>query len=376
MLAKYRRTATCEGALHSDHRDHSDLGRATLAILFIVGLIAACLWIVRPFLPAVIWAATLVIATWPIMLRVQARLWNKRGLAVTVMTGVLLVVFVAPFWLAIGTILANSGQVLSWMEVVSTATLPPPPSWLGDIPLVGPSVVETWLKIEEVTGKEILMQARPYAGRITEWFVGAVGGFGMLLFQFLLTVAVAAIMYAWGERGADAVRRFGGRLAGARGRQSVVLAGQAIRGVALGVVVTAFIQSAIGAIALLITGVPYAAVLSAIMFMLCIAQLGPGLVLVPAVIWMFASGNTAMAVVLLICSLVAIGSDNILRPMLIRRGVDLPLLLILVGVIGGLIAFGLIGLFLGPTVLAVGYTLLSAWVAEGDVEPAAGTTKV
>jgi predicted PurR-regulated permease PerM len=106
--------------------------------------------------------------------------------------------------------------------------------------------------------------------------------------------------------------------------------------------------------------------------MLCIAQLGPGLVLVPAVIWMFASGNTAMAVVLLICSVVAIGSDNILRPVLIRRGVDLPILLILVGVIGGLIAFGLIGLFLGPTILAVGYTLLSAWVAEGDVVPATG----
>lgn len=348
------------------HSEHSDLGRATLAILFIVGLIAACFWIVRPFLPAMIWAATLVIATWPIMLRVQARLWNKRALAVTVMTGVLLVLFVAPFWLAIGTILANSGQIVSWMEVVQSSTLPPPPVWLGDIPLVGPSAVQTWLRIEEVTGKEILMQARPYAGRITEWFVGAVGGFGMLLFQFLLTVAVAAIMYAWGERGADAMARFGGRLAGARGRHSVVLAGQAIRGVALGVVVTAFIQSAIGAFGVLITGVPYAAILSAIMFMLCIAQLGPGLVLVPAVIWMFSSGNTAMAVVLLIFSVVAIGSDNILRPMLIRRGVDLPLLLILVGVIGGLIAFGLIGLFLGPTILAVGYTLLSAWVAEGD----------
>jgi predicted PurR-regulated permease PerM len=102
------------------------------------------------------------------------------------------------------------------------------------------------------------------------------------------------------------------------------------------------------------------------MFMLCIAQLGPGLVLVPTVIWMFASGGTASATFLLVCSVFAIGADNVLRPLLIRKGVDLPLLVILVGVIGGLIAFGLIGIFLGPTVLAVGYTLLVAWVAEAD----------
>jgi predicted PurR-regulated permease PerM len=132
------------------------------------------------------------------------------------------------------------------------------------------------------------------------------------------------------------------------------------------VVITAFIQAAIGSAALLVVGVPYAPILCAIMFMLCIAQLGPGLVLVPAVIWMFGNGGTASATFLLVCSIIAIGADNVLRPLLIRRGVDLPLLLILVGVIGGLIAFGLIGIFLGPTVLAVGYTLLAAWVAEAD----------
>jgi predicted PurR-regulated permease PerM len=173
-------------------------------------------------------------------------------------------------------------------------------------------------------------------------------------------------MYAQGERAAAAVIRFGKRLAGARGQQAVLLAGRAIRGVALGVVVTAFIQSAIGSAALLLVDVPYAPILCAIMFMLCIAQLGPGLVLVPALIWMFSNGSTASATFLLVCSVTAIGADNVLRPLLIRRGVDLPLLLILVGVIGGLIAFGLIGIFLGPTVLAVGYTLLVAWVAEAD----------
>jgi predicted PurR-regulated permease PerM len=110
-----------------------DLARITLAVLFIALLIGASLWILRPFLPAVVWAATLVIATWPIMRRVQERLWNSRALALTIMTLALLLVFVVPFWLAIATIVQNSGQIVGWAESVASLGLPPPPSWLGDL---------------------------------------------------------------------------------------------------------------------------------------------------------------------------------------------------------------------------------------------------
>ena len=342
----------------------NDLARITLGVLFIAILIAASLWILRPFLPAVIWAATLVIATWPVMGRVQGWLWNSRALAVTVMTIALLLVFVVPFWLAIGTIVQNSGQIMGWAESIASTGLPPPPAWLADLPLVGERVARAWQDIADTGVRELLQKARPYAGTATQWFVSAVGGFGTVLVQFLLTVAVSAIMYANGERAAERVIRFGIRLAGERGEQSVRLAGQAIRGVALGVVVTAFIQTAIGGLGLAISGVPFASVLCAVMFMLCIAQIGPILVLVPAVIWMFATGDTAWAIVLLVFSVVAIGIDNVIRPILIRKGADLPLLLILAGVIGGLMAFGLIGLFLGPTILAVSYKLLGAWIDE------------
>jgi predicted PurR-regulated permease PerM len=343
-----------------------DLAQRTLGVLVIAGLIGTSLWILKPFLPAVVWATTLVIATWPIMRRVQDKLWDSRALATTIMTITLLLVFVVPFWLAIGTIVRHSDQVLGWAEVITTAHASPPPAWLEDIPLIGRRLAEIWTKIADSEAPELLQKIRPYAGRLTNWFIGAVGSFGLVLVQFLLTVAISAILYTSGERAAAYVTRFGVRLAGPRGAQAVMLAGQAIRGVALGVVVTAFIQSAIGASALLITGVPYASILSALLFMLCIAQLGPALVLIPAVVWMYASGTTAAASVLLILSVIAIGIDNVLRPVLIRKGVDLPLLLILSGVIGGLMAFGLIGLFLGPTLLAVTYTLLDAWIAESD----------
>jgi predicted PurR-regulated permease PerM len=317
----------------------------------------------------VIWATTLVIATWPIMRRVQAQLWNSRALAVTIMTLVLLLVFVLPFWFAIGTIARNADRVVHWAEFVTAMEMPPPPAWLDDVPLIGPKAAEAWLKIGDAGSQELLQRLRPYAAMVAQWFVAAVGSFGMVLIQFLLTVAISTIMFAKGESAATMVLRFAKRLAGERGIQSAHLAAQAIRGVALGVVVTALVQAAIGGIGLVVAGVPFAPILCALMFMLCIAQVGPGLVLIPAVIWMYANNDASWATVLLVFSILAVSLDNVLRPLLIKLGADLPLLLVLTGVIGGLIAFGLIGIFIGPTVLAVAYTLLQAWIAEGETAP-------
>jgi len=146
----------------------------------------------------------------------------------------------------------------------------------------------------------------------------------------------------------------------------VVLSAQAIRGVALGVVVTAVVQALVGGLGLLIAGVPFAAVLTALMFMLAVAQIGAGPVLVIAVIWLYWSGSPGWGTFLLVVTVVTTTMDNFLRPILIKKGADLPLLLIFAGVIGGLIAFGLIGIFVGPLVLAVSYTLLRAWIEEGE----------
>jgi predicted PurR-regulated permease PerM len=343
-----------------------DLTRAMLAILFIALLIGASLWILSPFLAALIWAVTLVIATWPIMRRIQGWLWGSRGLAVTVMTLVLLIMLVLPLWLAIGTIVSHSAQIADFASSITAMQMPPPPAWLADVPLVGPRLAQAWQDASDAGVPEILQRVRPYAGAVAQWFIGAAGSFGAVIVQFLLTVAVSAILYAGGERWAAWAIRFGRRLAGDRGEEAVRLAGQAIRGVALGVVVTALIQTAIAGAGVFIAGVPFAGLLTAVIFMLCIAQVGPILVLLPAVIWMYATGDPVWATVLLVFSIPAIAIDNIIRPILIRRGADLPLLLILAGVIGGLVAFGVIGIFIGPTVLAVSYTLLEAWIKEGE----------
>ena len=344
----------------------SDLTRTTLAVLFVAGLIAACFWILRPFLPAVIWATTLVVATWPVMLRVQHRLWNRRGLAVAVMTLALLLVFVVPFWLAITTIIDNFDRIVEWGTSLKSFKLPPPPQWLAAIPLFGDRAAQLWDSVAASGVEPLVAKAAPYAGGAASWFVAALGGLGIVFVQFLLTVVIAAIMYVGGERAAAAAQRFGYRLAGERGEQSVELAGQAIRSVALGVVVTAVAQSVLGGVGIAIAGVPFAAVLTAIMFMLCIAQLGPLPVLLPVVIWLYWSGKSGWGTFtfLLVWTIVVGSLDSILRPFLIRKGAHLPLVLLLAGVIGGIIAFGLVGIFLGPVVLAVGYTLLQSWMAE------------
>lgn len=346
--------------------EQRDLAQNTLGVLFIGGLIASTFWILLPFLAAAIWATMVVVATWPVMLWIQARLWQKRSLAVAMMTLILLMVLVVPLSLAIIAIADSSDRIAGWARWLSEFHMPPPPDWVAGLPLVGAKLAGLWQQLAASGVQDFAARLQPYAGVVTQWLIAEAGNFGLLFIQFLLIVVISAIMYAGGESAADWLKRFGHRLAGDRGVHSVVLGGKAIRGVALGVVVTAVVQSVLGGIGLAVAGVPMAAVLTAVMFMLCIAQLGPILVLAPAVAWLYWSGDNTWGTFLLVWTLVVGSLDNILRPYLIKKGADLPLLLIFAGVIGGLVSFGLVGIFVGPVVLAVAYTLIDDWVGNGS----------
>jgi len=353
-------------------RRPADVARTTFAVLAIGGLIAACFWILRPFLGPAIWATMIVVATWPAMRRLQGWLHGRRALAVTVMTLALLLLFVVPLTVAIGTIVANTDRLVEWARLAAAYEIPAePPAWLAGLPMIGESLARAWQQAADAGLRGLAGKLTPYAGNFTRWFVAEVGSLGMLALQFLMTVAIAAVMYAGGEDFAQGVRRFASRLAGERGADAVQLAGDAIRGVALGVGVTAIVQSVLGGLGLALAGVPFAGLLTAVMFMLCIAQVGPIPVLVPAAIWAFWSGDTGWGIFLVVWSGVVGTLDNFIRPMLIRMGGDLPLLLIFAGVIGGLFAFGLVGIFVGPVVLAVAYTLLEAWMDEAEPRPPA-----
>ena len=341
-----------------------DLTRDMLAVVFLFALIAASVWILLPFLGAVVWATMIVVATWPMLLTLQRWLLGRRWLAVTGMTLLLLAIFILPFSFAIVAIAENFKEITVWTTSLSTLTLPPPPDWLGKIPLVGTRVTSNWQQLAALSHEELAARFSPYLGGIVRWLAGQIGDLGWLLAQIALMVIVAAVLYATGESAASMALRFGLRLAGERGEQSIRLAGQAIRGVALGVVVTALVQALAGGIGLAIVGVPFAVILTAVMFFLAIVQVGVAPVMLPAVAWLYWTGSATAGTVLLVWTVFVISIDNILRPVLIKHGVDLPMLLVIAGVIGGLLAFGLIGLFVGPVVLAVAYTLFTAWIDE------------
>jgi len=239
-----------------------------------------------------------------------------------------------------------------------------PPAWLHRIPLAGEKLSGRWQEIAVAGPGALSDRVAPYASKLASWLLYNAGSVAMMLIHLLLTVALSAILYAHGETVAAGARAFAQRLAGERGPSTLLLAGQAIRAVALGIVVTAFVQSLLAWAGLVAAGVPQATVLTALVFVLCVAQLGPGFVLIPACIWLYWTGDSSWAVALLIWAILLAGVDNVLRPYLIKRGAKLPLLLIFAGVIGGLVAFGVVGLFIGPVVLAVTYTLTVAWVNE------------
>ena len=350
----------------NDERPRPDIMGITLSVAFIAGLVGVSLWVISPFAGAMIWAAMIAVTTWNGMMWLQARLWNRRWLAVTVLTILMLLVLFVPLTVGIVAVVRNADDFAAWIAGLQSFQLPALPQWLIGLPYVGERVAEYWKQLATSEIVDLAKQAKPYASAVFGWLASRAGGVGWVLLQFLLTVIIAAIMYAYGESAAAGLLRFGRRLAGERGEKMVLLAGRAVRGVALGIVVTAFVQSVIGGIALGLAGVPFAILWTGVMFVLCIAQLGPVLVLLPAIIWLWYQEHYAWMTFVLVCTVIVTLLDNVLRPVLIRKGADLPLVLIFAGVIGGLITFGLIGIFVGPVVLAVTYTLLEQWVLDAD----------
>lgn len=344
--------------------DRGSLARTIFSVLFIVGLAVASFWVLKPFFAAFIWAATIVVATWPLLLRTEGLFGGRRVPAVILMTLAMLLIVIVPLLAAVVSLADHAPAMAAWLIGLPARELPAAPAWLDGLPLLGGWAAATWNDFAGTGFGELTAHLQPYMSDIGRWLVAEAGALGLLLVQGALIVAICALLYANGEAWAAWLLRLGRRLDGDRGGAAIVLAGQAIRGVALGVVVTAFLQAVLGGLGLLLAGVPFAGALTVLMFVLCIAQLGPSLVLGGALLWLYLAGSSGWAIALLLWSVVVVLMDNFVRPLLIRRSASLPLLLIFAGVVGGMLGFGLVGIFVGPVVLAVAYTLINAWMAE------------
>jgi len=341
-----------------------DITRIVLIVLLICLLLLGSFWTLLPFLGALVWATTIVVATWPAMKQVERMTGGRRGVAVAIMTLLILAALIVPLTFAISTLVDAAWRSPAVMQDFMVRGIGEPPAWLATIPLVGRQAAERWQQIAAGGPGALVEIARPYTRDAAGWAIAATGGVGTLFIQFLLIVVLTVILYSQGEVAAAGALAFGRRIGDERGEKTIRLAGQAVRSVALGVVVTALVQSLLAGAGLWVTGVPHAGLLTAFMFVLCIAQIGPVLVMLPAIAWLYWSGSSGWGTVLVIWALPVFTLDNVLRPVLIRRGVQLPMLLIIAGVIGGLLSFGVLGLFVGPVILASTYTLAKEWVAE------------
>lgn len=345
-------------------RQSVDIARVLLVIVMLMALMIGSLYVLRPFLPGLIWATTIVVATWPVLLSIQRHCGGRRWLATVAMLLILLFVIVLPLYQAISTLAQHGGAIMAAVKSLPDYALLAPPAWISSIPLAGPRIAQEWQTLSDAGAGGLLARIEPYLTTAAHWLLGHAAIVGVFVVHMLITVIIAGILYSKGDSAADLARRFANRLAGQRGVAAITLAASAIRAVALGIVVTAVVQSALGGIGLWIAGVPAAGVLTALMVMLCLAQLGPFLPMLGGVAWLFQNDMKLAAAVLLVWAIVVGTLDNLLRPLLIKRGVNLSMLLILSGVLGGMFAFGIVGLFIGPVILAVTSTLLKAWIDE------------
>lgn len=341
-------------------------GIALLALL-VVGSIM----VLRPFLTALILSAILAYATWPVYEWLLERLRNRSGAAALAMTLLLLLTLVTPFAIMGVSLTDNAAELLQRLRETLREPLPPPPDWLAAVPLAGSYLEGKWLLLMQEDEGAVLLQLREYIMQLPlrEWAIsaGAALGQGVVLISF--SVMICFFFYRDGPAITERVRAVMERLTGDRARALIEVTAGTVSRVVNGILGTALAQSVVALIGFWIAGVPGAMLLGLFTFFLSIIPMGPPLVWAPAVLWLYLQGETGWAIFLAAWGLVLISSiDNVVKPYLISRGGSLPLLLVFLGVLGGLFAFGFIGVFIGPVMLAVSYALLSEWTRPAQAD--------
>jgi predicted PurR-regulated permease PerM len=333
----------------------------------VLACVAALLWgvlaVLRPFLSALVWAAIIVVATWPIMLRVERAFGGHRGLAVTAMSSGLFIAVVGPVALLLGTLITRLPELRDFGARLFAGPWPAPPAWLERLPY-GMELSMQWQQAATRTPEYWGGVVTPYIGRTALWLSQHVGTIGSVTVDFLLTLILVVVFYLHGEALARWTLRLAKSVGGARGLESAVLASQTMRAIAAGVVVTALVESILSGLGLWVVGIPAVAVLTSIIFILCVMQIGPMPILIPGAVWLLFQQHPGWGIALAIWAVLMSVGDGILRPWLIQRGANLPFMLVVVGVIGGLLAFGVTGIFVGPMLLAIAQRLMERWMSD------------
>ncbi len=339
-----------------------------LALLTLLSV--GCLIVLRPFLSAILWALILSFSTWPIYIRLLARIGNRQTLASALMTLGVALVLVAPLAFLGATLADHVAGVIEVVRVLLDEGLPEAPPWLANIPLFGGDLFDEW---QRLAGSEADFRAAvvPYVTQARAWALRSGANIGQGVVELTLSVLICFFFYRDGRDAAMHLHSGVRRVAGDRAQHLLDVAGSTIKGVVYGIMGTAFAQGMLAGIGFWIAGVPGALLLGFVTFVLSLVPMGPPLVWIPAALWLFYTGDTGWAIFMALWGFFVISSiDNIIKPWLISRENRLPILLVFLGVIGGVLSFGFVGIFIGPTLLAVGFTLLQEWIASTTGKPA------
>lgn len=333
---------------------------AVVRVGLVLALVAWCYWLARPFLVAVLWGVILSVTAHPACRRLGDALGGRHGLAAALLTLGALLLLIGPLAALTVALVDNMGELAARLTAGSIA-VPHPPPRLAQLPIVGETLARTW-QLASVNLLDALREIRPQLAALARGFVSLAAGVSLGALQIVLAVIIAGLLLAHARSGGRFAELLATRLAGARGPALALLAEHTVRNVARGVLGTALIQSTLAAVGFVAAGVPAAALLTLACFFLAVIQVGPAILLLAVAAYLFTTVDAVTASVFVAWSVLVALLDNVLRPILIGRGRDVPLLVILVGVVGGLLAHGLIGLFVGPIVLALGYELFRAWL--------------
>ncbi len=338
-----------------------------LLVLLVGGIGIGCVLVLYPFSSSLLWAAILVFTTWPVCewLRQQVRL--RRGAVAGVMVATTAVVLVLPLALAAPGGANDVNQLRGVIEDALRAGLPGSPDWVFEIPLIGQTLGNLWNRW--AADISVMVEAlRPYFGILLEGGLGLLLGLANGVLLFVMALFIAFFFYLYGEPISARLRAILERIAGARAGRLIEITGATVRGVVYGILLTAIVQGVLTAFGLWLSGVPRSVLLGAVAGFLSVLPIGAPLVWIPAALWLMSSGHLGWGIFLAVYGVVAVsGADSVIRPWFIARGAQLPFLLTVLGVLGGALAFGLLGIFLGPVLLGVGYTLVNEWVEAEDV---------
>jgi predicted PurR-regulated permease PerM len=336
----------------------------TIKIAMTLVLVVWCFYIIKPFIVPLMWSLIIAVSVYPVFIKLLGWLGGRQKLTAAIVSFVLLVLIVGPLFF-LGDTLVDNLSALSKQLSAGTLTIPLPTEQVASWPVIGETLFKHWTAFA-TKPMEALAPVAPYLKTLGAWLVSTGFSLTLSVLQLVLAIIVSGVLLANAEGGYSVALAISKRFFGLKGEEFERLSEVTIRGVATGVLGVALIQSLLMGLGFLVAGVPAAALLTVVCFFLAVIQIGPGLVALPVTIYVFSVHEPWFAFIYLIWSIFTGTIDNVLRPLLMGRGSSIPTVIIFLGAIGGMMSSGVIGLFVGAVVLALGYELFKAWIFEGQ----------